>query len=156
MLIISTLQGGELVIEHDQRWRVKVDLSEESRTGACFTAFYAGASWRSGMWHCFPNPSLRRDAALQHCSFHTCWCPAMLLMPLHLPTCSDCEHEVLPLQSGHRLVLTYNLVWAGAGPPPMPPVPEGRRAALRGAMPMCCLKVCKGIHAHVCEMHVRT
>lgn len=41
----ATMQGGELVIEHDQRWRVKVDLSEESRNSACFTAFYAG--WAS-------------------------------------------------------------------------------------------------------------
>ncbi|PRW20980.1 hypothetical protein C2E21_8410 [Chlorella sorokiniana] len=37
---------------------------------------------------------------------------------------ADCEHEVLPLRSGHRVVLTYNLVWAGEDPPPAPPVLE--------------------------------
>lgn len=34
---------------------------------------------------------------------------------------ADCPHEVLPVASGHRLALIYNLVRAGKGPLPLPP-----------------------------------
>ena len=37
--------------------------------------------------------------------------------------CADCEHEIRPVTAGHRLCLTYNLVFTGAGPPP--PAIEG-------------------------------
>ncbi|PSC70164.1 type IIB DNA topoisomerase [Micractinium conductrix] len=37
---------------------------------------------------------------------------------------ADCQHEVLPVTSGHRLCLVYNLVFAGQGPPP-PQLPQG-------------------------------
>lgn len=38
--------------------------------------------------------------------------------------CADCEHEIRPVTAGHRLCLTYNLVFTGAGPPP-PAIPGG-------------------------------
>ena len=43
---------------------------------------------------------------------------------------ADCRHEVLPIASGHRLALIYNLVRAGEGPLPLPPdyETEQRRA----------------------------
>lgn len=34
---------------------------------------------------------------------------------------ADCQHEVYPVTSGHRLVLIYNLLWQGKGPSPRPP-----------------------------------
>src|ERR1700736_647733 len=34
---------------------------------------------------------------------------------------ADCVHEVLPVTSGYRLVLVYNLVWHGRGGLPEPP-----------------------------------
>ena len=46
---------------------------------------------------------------------------------------ADCQHEVLPVTSGHRLCLVYNLVFAGQGPPP-PQLPQGGWAA-RGGSP---------------------
>ncbi len=39
---------------------------------------------------------------------------------LYLGVCmgADCEHEVKPVTSGHRLCLIYNLVHTGRGPAP--------------------------------------
>jgi hypothetical protein len=34
---------------------------------------------------------------------------------------ADCEHEVLPITSGERLVAVYSLCWKEDGPPPVPP-----------------------------------
>jgi hypothetical protein len=34
---------------------------------------------------------------------------------------ADCQHEVLPVTSGCRLTLVYNLLRHGKGPPPLPP-----------------------------------
>jgi len=34
---------------------------------------------------------------------------------------ADCRHEVLPVVSGYRLALVYNLLRVGDGPPPQPP-----------------------------------
>ena len=34
---------------------------------------------------------------------------------------ADCVHEVLPVDSGHRLALIYNLIRVGEGPPPSAP-----------------------------------
>ncbi|NEV63325.1 2OG-Fe(II) oxygenase [Thiorhodococcus minor] len=44
---------------------------------------------------------------------------------------ADCRHEVLPVASGYRLALTYNLVRLGSGALPEPPdyAPEQRRLA---------------------------
>lgn len=47
-----------------------------------------------------------------------------LMLP-HCPmACPDCEHEVKPVTAGHRLCLTYNLLFTGDGPPP-PAIPGG-------------------------------
>ncbi|KAI7843611.1 hypothetical protein COHA_002851 [Chlorella ohadii] len=42
---------------------------------------------------------------------------------------ADCEHEILPVTAGHRLCLIYDLVFAGAGPPP-PTIPGAQAARL--------------------------
>ena len=34
---------------------------------------------------------------------------------------ADCEHEIMPVTSGVRLVAVYSLCWKGNGPPPHPP-----------------------------------
>ena len=43
---------------------------------------------------------------------------------------ADCRHEVLPVVSGYRLALVYNLLRVGNGPPPRPPdyAPQQQRA----------------------------
>lgn len=43
---------------------------------------------------------------------------------------ADCRHEVLPVVSGYRLALVYNLVRVGTGPLPLPPdyAPQQQRA----------------------------
>ena len=33
---------------------------------------------------------------------------------LYVAHYADCEHEVLPLESGYRLALVYNLIWTGS------------------------------------------
>jgi predicted 2-oxoglutarate/Fe(II)-dependent dioxygenase YbiX len=43
---------------------------------------------------------------------------------------ADCVHEVLPIASGHRLALIYNLVRRGEGPLPEPPDYGPQRTAL--------------------------
>jgi hypothetical protein len=43
---------------------------------------------------------------------------------------ADCVHEVLPIASGCRLVLVYNLLRLGKGRPPRPPLYEQETAAL--------------------------
>ncbi len=44
---------------------------------------------------------------------------------------ADCRHEVLPVVSGYRLALVYNLLRVGTGPLPQPPdyAPQQQRAA---------------------------
>lgn len=51
--------------------------------------------------------------------------------------CADCVHEVLPVTSGCRLVLIYNLLCPGPGRLPEPPSyvgEEARVAALFGGV----------------------
>lgn len=43
---------------------------------------------------------------------------------------ADCRHEVLPIASGHRLALVYNLVRVGGGPLPVPPDHDTEQAGL--------------------------
>jgi hypothetical protein len=44
---------------------------------------------------------------------------------------ADCEHELLPISAGRRLVLVYNLTWEGAGSAPH--APDGSQAAALAA-----------------------
>lgn len=82
-----------------------------------------GGTWFLTRW--FTAWAQTLAAAAWH-SPHTAHLPNPPTSPL-----PDCEHEVLPLRSGHRVVLTYNLVWAGEGPPPAPSVPEGALQAAK-------------------------
>ncbi len=43
---------------------------------------------------------------------------------------ADCVHEVLPITSGYRLTLVYNLLRRGKGPAPKPPSYAGEQARL--------------------------
>ena len=47
---------------------------------------------------------------------------------------ADCVHEVLPIASGHRLALVYNLVRSGPGPLPAPPDYGPIRARIGGLL----------------------
>jgi predicted 2-oxoglutarate/Fe(II)-dependent dioxygenase YbiX len=47
---------------------------------------------------------------------------------------ADCRHEVLPVASGHRLALIYNLVRTGGGPLPVPPDYDAEQASLAGLL----------------------
>ena len=40
---------------------------------------------------------------------------------------ADCRHEVQPVTSGYRVVLTYNLLLSGSGPPAPSPIPARSR-----------------------------
>ena len=44
---------------------------------------------------------------------------------------ADCEHEILRVESGYRVALTYNLLRGGEGPAPAPPSQKAAAASLR-------------------------
>ena len=44
---------------------------------------------------------------------------------------ADCEHEILRVESGYRVALTYNLLRGGEGPAPAPPSQQAAAASLR-------------------------
>lgn len=78
----------------------------------------------------------------------------------------DCEHEIKPVTAGHRLCLTYNLLFTGDGPPP-PAIPgggwcchPGRWVVLRACIHVylffhvgACPHLCS--HCGSCARHVR-
>lgn len=43
---------------------------------------------------------------------------------------ADCKHEIMPVRSGYRLALVYNLVSLGLGPLPSPASNESVRSAI--------------------------
>jgi hypothetical protein len=53
---------------------------------------------------------------------------------------ADCEHEVLPVVLGHRLVMVYSLCWAGNGPQPksVNELPTSELASLMNEFPLGC------------------
>lgn len=110
-------QGGELVVTHSQ-WRARVDVAAKNAAGSWFQAFYAGQCVPAGA-ACQRGPNARQST--HGCRLAPALRSAALLPPPHEP---DCEHEVLPLLSGHRLALTYNLV-APSGPLPAVKPSEG-------------------------------
>ena len=74
----------------------------------------------------FPTPHEGGELVLRHDSKDWTFDAAHILSGTarsvaYIAFFSDVEHEVLPVKSGHRVTLTYNLYY---GPDPEDPVPE--------------------------------
>jgi hypothetical protein len=116
------VQGGEIIVRHNGQ-QTAMDLARLNLKKPCFAAFFAG---RFGFICCFCYLVCKHQTA----------CTAALPVgfgplvepsaqrPMPVAADADCEHEILPVTSGHRLTLVYNLCSSGASPAP-PVVPTG-------------------------------